>query len=241
MEKHKLMIKTHLVTGLKYLCYTKSDGDKYKNYKGSGILWKKHLKKYGDNISTELIFETDNKEEFRLVALEKSIEFDVIKSKDWANLKNEEGDGGDTVSMKMWITDGFTDKYINKDDNIPDGWKKGRSKCIFNDKKMQGEFSSRVDQSKKSISMKKAWDSGIFEKRDHKKCGCKGENNVACRPDVKEKIAKAALSRSDELSEQMKRIYKSMEMLECPYCKKSFKPGNAKRWHFDKCKYKSDV
>ena len=42
---HYLMLKEHLVTGLKYLCKTSTTNPKRPYYYvGSGIYWKKHLK-----------------------------------------------------------------------------------------------------------------------------------------------------------------------------------------------------
>ena len=97
---------------------------------------KKHLKKYGENISTELIFETHDKEKFKKHALKISKKYNIVKDKGWANEIFEQGDGGDTVSYRKWITDGLVDKYILKTENIPSGWRRGRgSKCVFNDVK----------------------------------------------------------------------------------------------------------
>lgn len=239
MKTHKLMVKTHLKSGLKYLCYTRTDGMEYDNYKGSGILWKKHLKKYGDNIKTELIFETTDKDEFRKVAIEKSIEFNIVNSNEWANLKIEEGDGGDTVSNKRWITDGNVDKYINKDLPIPEGWQTGRSHCIFNDSNIQKEFCKRVDLDKRGNSIKEAWNSGKFNKRDHSACGIKGLLNPACRPEIRKKISEAALSQSTERSQRMKITMDNLPEYECPHCKKIGK-YNMFKWHFDNCKYKNN-
>lgn len=200
MKTHKLMIKTHNSTGLKYLCYTRSDGEKYANYKGSGKKWKQHLKKYGDDISTELLYESESFDDFKKIAIEKSLEFNIVESEDWANLKIEEGDGGDTVSNKMWITDGQIDKYIFKSDDIPIGWKKGRSNCVFNDSDKQKDFAQRVDISSRGNAIKKAWDDGKFNKRDHSKCGTKGDLNPAKRPEVREKIRQSALAESEKRS-----------------------------------------
>jgi hypothetical protein len=237
MKIHKLMIKTHLISGLKYLCYTRTSGILYDNYKGSGTRWKKHLKKHGDLIKTELIFETTDKDEFKRVAIQKSIEFDVVNSNDWANLKIEEGDGGDTVSNKRWITNGIIDKYFNKDLIIPEGWMPGRSNCIFNNSDTQRELCKRVDYKKRGDSIKNAWDSGKFDKRDHSKCGTSGSLNPACRPEVRRKISESALLQKDERSKRMKLTMNNLPEYECPHCKKIGK-YNMFKWHFDNCKYK---
>jgi len=195
------MIKTHTATGLKYLCYTKSEGEYYSNYKGSGKYWKNHLKKHGSGITTELIFECETKEEFKKYATKKSIEFNVVKSTEWANLKIEEGDGGDTVSNKMWVTDGKCDKYVFKDSIIEEGWKKGRSNCIFNDSKKQREFGMMADAAERGKKIKEAWDAGKCDHRDNTNIGSKNKD-----PEVKAKISKAltGIKRSEETKEKIR-------------------------------------
>jgi hypothetical protein len=200
---HKLLIKTHNDTGLKYLCYTKKKN--HDSYKGSGKYWLRHLKTHGNNITTELILETEDYDEFRKVAVQKSVELNIVESNEWANLRIEDGDGGDTVSNKRWITNGVTDKYALITEDLPAGWRLGRSKCVFNDPKKQAEFASRIDPKKRGMSIKAAWDSGKFDKRDHSKCGNSGDENVAKRPEVKEKIRQAALKTSDVRSERAKK------------------------------------
>lgn len=85
------MIKTHKHTGLKYLCVTTRK--EYHKYSGSGVEWKKHLKENGRAWNTELIFESDNINDFSRVCLEKSIFYDIVNSKDWANITLENGGG----------------------------------------------------------------------------------------------------------------------------------------------------
>jgi hypothetical protein len=91
----RLMIKRHLITGLRYFC--KSTVEKYERYKGSGRYWNRHIKKHGTkHVITEWASEpfTDPKdiEEFALLFSELH---DVVKSELWANEKPENGlDGG---------------------------------------------------------------------------------------------------------------------------------------------------
>ena len=87
-----LYVKTH-ATGLKYL--GKTVGDPYK-YKGSGTHWLRHLKKYGQEHTTEILLETDDKELLKEKALYYSNLYNVVESKEWANIVPEQGDGGDT-------------------------------------------------------------------------------------------------------------------------------------------------
>jgi hypothetical protein len=112
MEKYILYLKTSPL-GLKYL--GKTTKDPYK-YIGSGKIWLRHLKKHEistDEIKTEILFETDNLEEFKIKSKEISIKLNIVESEEFANLKVEEGDGGDTS------------KYINYDN--PVFHKKGRT------------------------------------------------------------------------------------------------------------------
>jgi len=97
-----LMIKTHNKTGLKYLCKC-SNRDPYK-YKGSGTYWKRHLKQHGYDITTEVIFSSEDLEQFSKACIEYSIKFNVKDSTEWANLILETGlDGGTTHNNPHWL------------------------------------------------------------------------------------------------------------------------------------------
>ena len=185
---YKLMVKTHNITGLKYLCKTERDNAYV--YLGSGTYWKKHLKQHGKNISTQIIFETDDKVKFKQEGLYYSSLWNIVESKEWANFRPENGDGGDTVSKKFWITNGAKDQYNNIGEAIPLGWQKGRSTGAFSDREKQKELSSRVDRKKAGDSIKQAWAEGRFI-RDHSKCGVRGEQNSSKRDEVRKKIGKS--------------------------------------------------
>lgn len=96
-----LLIKEHVDTGMKYLCkHVASSFSDCETYTGSGVYWKKHLKKHGNHVKTTCLFVTDDKEKFRKIAKKYSLEYDVVNSKQWANLCDEEGQGGNTVVDK---------------------------------------------------------------------------------------------------------------------------------------------
>lgn len=86
-----LYVKTHNKTGLKYL--GKTSKDPYK-YLGSGLYWLRHLAKHGNDVSTEILLETEDKNEIKEKGLYYSTLWNVKESSDWANLTNEEGTGG---------------------------------------------------------------------------------------------------------------------------------------------------
>lgn len=87
-----LYVKTHNVTGMKYLGKTTSN-DPYK-YMGSGLVWKRHIAKYGRDISTTILLATKDKKEIKETGIFFSKLWNIIESEDWANLTEEQGQGG---------------------------------------------------------------------------------------------------------------------------------------------------
>ena len=90
-----LYLKTHNVTGLKYLGKTTQDPFKYK---GSGKKWKNHIKKHGNDVTTKILGAYNTIDEFKLCSLSISDKYDIVNSDEWANLRPENGDGCDTSS-----------------------------------------------------------------------------------------------------------------------------------------------
>jgi hypothetical protein len=87
--------KTHTITGLKYLGKTTSNPHKYK---GSGTYWKRHLRVHGNLVETEIIKECQTHQEIQEWGRYYSELWDIVASKEWANMRPEEGGGGDTWS-----------------------------------------------------------------------------------------------------------------------------------------------
>ena len=96
MTIYYLMIKTHNITGLKYLCQTKQNPFKYK---GSGKDWKPHLKQYGEAHTTEIIRECQSIEEVGKWGRYYSTYYNIVNAQDdfgnkiWANRIPETGGG----------------------------------------------------------------------------------------------------------------------------------------------------
>lgn len=82
-----LYLKTHRQSGLKYLGFT-AKKDPYK-YRGSGKVWLKHLKKYGNDIDTQILLATADKEEAAATGIFFSKLWNVVQSSEWANLIEE--------------------------------------------------------------------------------------------------------------------------------------------------------
>jgi hypothetical protein len=96
------MIKTHKITGLKYLCKKVTDSDSRAiSYKGSGTRWNNHLKIHGKDIYTEILekFPLEKIEDFSKLCLEYSKQFNIVKSKEWANLIDETGKPGTKIGV----------------------------------------------------------------------------------------------------------------------------------------------
>jgi len=84
--------KTHKDTGLKYLGKTIAT-DPYV-YPGSGTYWTRHLEKHGNNVETEILRECVTEEELKFWGQHYSKLWNVVESKEWANLIEEAGPGG---------------------------------------------------------------------------------------------------------------------------------------------------
>jgi len=92
-----LYVKQHNITGLKYFGKTEKK-DPY-IYLGSGKYWKRHLTVYGKDVSTLEVWTFDNIKECEEFALTFSKENNIVESKEWANLKYENGKDG---AIKGW-------------------------------------------------------------------------------------------------------------------------------------------
>lgn len=93
-----LYIKTHRKTGLKYLGKTTAK-DPY-SYKGSGKYWKKHIKKYGYDVITEILLKTDDENKIKEVGIYYSQKWNIVKSDEWANLTEETNNGIGSLQSK---------------------------------------------------------------------------------------------------------------------------------------------
>ncbi len=86
-----LYVKTHNKTGLKYFGKTKRKNVHL--YTGSGVYWKRHLKKHGKDYTTQIVaqFENDQIEDLKQFAINFSIKNNIVDSSEWANFTVETG------------------------------------------------------------------------------------------------------------------------------------------------------
>jgi len=90
MTIYYLYIKTHNLTGLKYLGQTSQNPY---IYSGSGVDWNRHLREYGKDISTEILFESTDKAQVNELGRFYSKEWNIVDSPAWANRIPETGGG----------------------------------------------------------------------------------------------------------------------------------------------------
>lgn len=87
-----LYIKTHNITGLKY--FGKTTNANPLKYQGSGTYWKRHIRKYGYDVNTEIFGQYTDESLCSIAALKFSKENDIVNSELWANLQEENGTDG---------------------------------------------------------------------------------------------------------------------------------------------------
>jgi len=92
--------KTHNITGLQYLGKTSRKNPH--RYKGSGIIWSRHINKYGYDVTTEILKECQTNDEIKYWGQYYSILWNIVEDAAWANLKPEEGDGGARKGQVAW-------------------------------------------------------------------------------------------------------------------------------------------
>lgn len=88
-----LLVMKHNVTGLQYFCKT-SRLDELCYYKGSGIHWKRHMKKHGRDVSVGVLGIYYDEQRCAEAAKNFSETHDVAASDKWANLIAENGFDG---------------------------------------------------------------------------------------------------------------------------------------------------
>jgi hypothetical protein len=116
-KKHYLMLKQHTKTGLKYLCYHFGTKDSCFTYKGSGLYWTSHLKKHGKNISTIILKESEDKKIISEEGIKYSDLWDIVNSKEFANLIIENAESDSTKIHTKEARDNRVKSFKNRIEN----------------------------------------------------------------------------------------------------------------------------
>ena len=98
MTTYYLYVKTHNITGLKYLGVTLRN-DPFK-YRGTGVYWRYHIKKHGYDVTTKILLKTTCKDILKLMGIYFSNCWNIVESDEWANLMKETGDGSGEKSKE---------------------------------------------------------------------------------------------------------------------------------------------
>ena len=204
-----LYLKTHSITGLKYLGYTKNDPYKYR---GSGLYWKRHLKEYGNHVSTEILFESESIDEISECGLCYSKMWDVANNESFANLCEEDGNkafGTANPNFKGHPQTEDTRKKISQNNG------RGNKGKFGEDHPAAGH---KVPDHVRLASMK-TLNSWVRENGPWNKGKIIGPHST-------ESNQKRSLSASKE----------PKPSIQCPHCGKTGGKPVMIRFHFDKCK-----
>jgi hypothetical protein len=177
-----LYVKTHNKTGLKYLGKTiKQDPHKYT---GSGKYWLRHLDQHGYDYTTEIIRECRTEEELIHWGMYYSKLWNVVTSNNWANLKEEAGDGGSPgEETRKRISEAGKGRVHSAETKqkmaIADRSSYKRVKPVSNETK---EKLSNLLKGKPSRSLGKTWSPekklALSQKRMGQSCPTKGMKRV---------------------------------------------------------------
>jgi hypothetical protein len=182
-----LYVKTHQKTNLKYLGMT-TNSDPHA-YSGSGVYWKNHLNKHGLDFSTEILRECSSKEEVKEWGIYYSRLWDIVESKEWANLKEEQGDGGrqsKTVREK-----------IGRAGKGRTPWNKGKKMWNAEQRKSIGERNrQRGPQSQETIAKRTKKTTGKIRTEEQKLRSSVAQKGRKFTEEHKEKLKLAAQSRT---------------------------------------------
>lgn len=137
-----IYLKTHNITGLMYLGKTKQDPY---TYRGSGIRWLNHLRKHGNDVTTEILFSSDDPTQVKEKGLEYSTKWDIVKNCNFANLVEESGSGGDTSKSPNYVI-GMASRNLSTNINFINGIK---NRDVSNIKKMRAGKSPAVEHNLK--------------------------------------------------------------------------------------------
>lgn len=205
-----LYLKTHNKTNLKYLGMTTQDPF---TYGGSGVYWKKHIKKYGNDVSTEILQICETYDQLTEYGKYYSELWDIVESTEFANLVPELGEN----------SSGMKNKFHTEETKLSIS------------KSLQGHSVSQISRKKLSNSLKGnvPWNIGkrgeysIFseQKRKERSELYTGENNPFFK-----------CSHTEEFKQTQRENQK--RLVSCPYCDKNGAIRIMKRWHFDNCKFK---
>ena len=243
-----LYVKTHNVTGLKYFGKTMYDinSKDFKKYKGSGKYWVNHLKVHGKDVTTEIhaIFdEITQRDELVATALKFSEENNIVESKEWANMKPENGLDGNPIGTgpsrpidrEKWIlniSESSKGMVVAMDINT------GFSVRVKTEDFERYDHLVGINKGKKLTEShkEKIIASGRTHKQESKNKIGDAHRGKVVSTETKQKLSDRTIT--EEWRENSSVAAKNRPKICCPFCNKTGDISNMKRWHFDNCKLK---
>lgn len=200
---------------LKYFGMT--TGEDPIKYKGSGSVWKAHLRKHRCRDQVVTLFcklFTDKNKCIRFSKLFSRIA-NIVKSNSWANLIVEDGINNGISSPNI------TDEMRKKMSQSHTGTKHSLERCNNISAALIGKPKSEEHRNRNSVAQKNRKDSP-------------GRGKKISEANKGKIVSKET---GDKISAALRG--KQKPVTECPYCKKIGASGIMKRWHFENCKFKT--
>jgi hypothetical protein len=249
-----LYLKTHNITGKKYLGQTTKDPFKYK---GSGIYWLRHISVHGNDVKTDILDICRDKDELKKIGLYYSKLWSIIENPDFANLMEENGDGSgklsaesrDKISRKAKgrkHSEETRRKLSNShlDHKLSEETKQKLKTRERTDIERNNMRKSRLGK-KHDLSTKQKIGQSLKGREYSEETKTKMRNSKIGRTfseESRKKMSKSQKNKivSEETKLKMKNTHLNNPIIECPHCGKNGKGNSMKRWHFDNCKSNID-
>jgi hypothetical protein len=227
LDKVTLYIATHNITGLKYFGKTTrffTREDLQKQYHGSGVHWKRHLKKHGDDVTMEIFricsLNEDNIDFITPIAISFSMDFDIVRSDLWANAKIEDGFEGGSLPGELNPCFGLVKSEETR----------LKLSKAHKGKKFSDEHKLNISESNKGKKLSEETKAKISITSSAENNGFYGQTHTE---ETKEKLRGPKSEETKlKLSESQK------EKLICPFCLLEGGKSAMRRWHFENCKFK---
>lgn len=246
-NKVTLYIAEHNQTGLKYFGKTTQfhkEIELQEKYHGGGTYWRRHLKKHGDDVTMKIYkicsLNEEDEDYVEPIALKFSEENDIVNSKEWANLKKENGlDGGsdymseETKKKISFYSSNRSQETLNK---ISESSK---------NRKHSSDSKLKMSRIRKGVPKTAEHKKNISESLTGRKLSYEHIENIAITKRgipltqdhiEKIKLATKGIPKSEETKKKMSEAAKNRLPVKCPHCEKEGDIRNMKRWHFDNCK-----
>jgi hypothetical protein len=179
------------------------------------MIWKRHIKIHGYDVKTEILLESDNLDEIRMKGIYYSKLWNVVESKEFANLKEEAGDGGwDLVNSNSKVLEGRKIRMLT---NNP-----------FKDKKHSNKSLVKIREARsKQIILPHT-----TETKEKIRSSLTG-HTVSNETRLKISLALKGKSPAEKV------LLRMNSKVTCPHCNKIGNPAIMTRWHFDNCRKKT--